>query len=150
MNLLVDTVASLIREKDPSLWSISPEAQVYEAIQIMADKHVGSLLVISQERLVGIITERDYARKVILRGKSSRLTEISEIMTSSVIFVSPDHTVEDCMRIMSKMRIRYLPVLRNEEILGILSIGDLIKWVISAQEETIVQLQHYIAGAYPG
>ena len=150
MNLLVDTVASLIREKDPSLWSISPEAQVYEAIQIMADKHVGSLLVISQERLVGIITERDYARKVILRGKSSRLTEISEIMTSSVIFASPDDTVEDCMRIMTKMRFRYLPVLENEEILGIVSIGDLVKWVISAQEETIVQLQHYIAGAYPG
>ena len=150
MNLLVDTVASLIREKDPSLWSISPEAQVYEAIQIMADKHVGSLLVISQERLVGIITERDYARKVILRGKSSRLTEISEIMTSSVIFVSPDDTVEDCMRMMTKMRFRYLPVLQNEEILGIISIGDLVKWVISAQEETILQLEHYIAGAYPG
>lgn len=145
----VDTVRSVLKQKDQNIWSVSPEVWVYDAIQMMADKHVGALLVISEGKLLGIISERDYARKVILQGKSSKQTEVKEIMTSPVIFVGPEHTVEDCMRIMTNNRIRHLPVVEDEKVLGIVSIGDLVKWIISAHEETIHQLQHYIAGSYP-
>jgi CBS domain-containing protein len=147
---LVDTVRSVLKQKSQDIWSVSPEAWVYDAVEMMADKHVGALLVISEGKLVGIISERDYARKVILQGKTSKQTQVKEIMTSSVIFVVPEHTVEDCMRIMTNSRIRHLPVVENEKVLGVVSIGDLVKWIISAQEETIHQLKHYIADSYPG
>jgi CBS domain-containing protein len=147
---LVDTVRSVLKQKGQDIWSVSPEAWVYDAVEMMADKHVGALLVISEGKLVGIISERDYARKVILQGKSSKQTQVKEIMTSSVIFVVPEHTVEDCMRIMTNSRIRHLPVVENGKVLGVVSIGDLVKWIISAQEETIHQLKHYIADSYPG
>ena len=146
---LVDTVRSVLKQKGQDIWSVSPEAWVYGAVEMMADKHVGALLVISEGRLVGVISERDYARKVILQGKSSKQTQVKEIMTSPVIFVVPEHSVEDCMRIMTNSRIRHLPVVENEKVLGLVSIGDLVKSIISAQEETIHQLKHYIAGSYP-
>jgi CBS domain-containing protein len=146
---LVDTVRSVLKQKGQDIWSVSPEAWVYDAVEMMADKHVGALLVISEGRLVGVISERDYARKVILQGKSSKQTQVKEIMTSPVIFVVPEHSVEDCMRIMTNSRIRHLPVVENEKVLGLVSIGDLVKWIISAQEETIHQLKHYIADSYP-
>jgi len=146
---LVDTVRSVLKQKGQDIWSVSPEAWVYDAVEMMADKHIGALLVISEGRLVGVISERDYARKVILQGKSSKQTQVKEIMTSPVIFAVPEHSVEDCMRIMTNSRIRHLPVVENEKVLGLVSIGDLVKWIISAQEETIHQLKHYIADSYP-
>jgi CBS domain-containing protein len=146
---LVDIVRSVLKQKGQNIWSVSPEAWVYDAIEMMAEKHVAALLVISEGKLLGIISERDYARKVILQGKSSRQTRVKEIMTSPVIFVLPEHTVEDCMRIMTNNRIRHLPVVENEKVSGVVSIGDLVKWIISAHEETINQLQHYITGSYP-
>ena len=146
---LVDTVRSVLKQKGQDIWSVPPEAWVYDAVEMMADKHIGALLVISEGRLVGVISERDYARKVILQGKSSKQTQVKEIMTSPVIFAVPEHSVEDCMRIMTNSRIRHLPVVENEKVLGVVSIGDLVKYIISAQEETIHQLKHYIADSYP-
>jgi CBS domain-containing protein len=147
---LIDTVATILKQKDPNIWSVPPEASVYRAIEIMAERHVGALLVISEGKLAGIVSERDYARKVVLQGRSSQQTPVKEIMTSPVVSVTPEDTVEDCMRIMTGSRIRHLPVVVNDRIEGVLSIGDLVKWIISAHEETIEHLNHYIAGSYPG
>jgi CBS domain-containing protein len=147
---LVETVRSVLKQKGQEIWSVMPEALVYDAIEMMAEKRVGALLVISEGKLVGVVSERDYARKVILTGKSSKQIQVKEIMTRPVIFVDPKHTVNDCMRIMTINRIRHLPVVENERVLGVVSIGDLVKWIISAQEETIHQLHDYITGRYPG
>jgi len=147
---IYDTIRELLKRKAPQeVWSITPEATVYRAIELMADNHIGALPVIAGDKLVGIISERDYARKVILKGRSSKETRVEEIMTAPVIFVEPSHAVEDCMKIMTEKRIRHLPIVEEEKVVGVVSIGDLVKWIISAQEHTIQQLQDYVSGKYP-
>ena len=146
---IFDTMRDVLRTKGHALFTLTPESTVYRAIEMMADKHVGALLVTNGERLVGIISERDYARKVILKGKSSKDTLVEEIMTTPVIFVDSRQTIDDCMRIMTENRIRHLPIVESDKVIGIVSIGDLVKWVISNQEQTIQQLQDYITGKYP-
>src|SRR5262249_51565495 len=127
------TIQEILAQKRPDIWCVSPEATVFEAIQVMADKNIGALLVTAQDRLIGILTERDYTRKVALRGKASKQTKVKEILSGEVITVTPEHSVEECMRLMTAHRVRHLPVLSGPDILGIVSIGDLVNWTISAQ-----------------
>ncbi|MFZ0271796.1 MAG: CBS domain-containing protein [Acidobacteriaceae bacterium] len=140
-------VGTLLRNKTGEIWSLDPSASVYDAVRIMAEKEVGALLVMRGQKLVGIVSERDYARKIVLQGRSSHETQVAEIMTSPVITVTPSHTVGECMRIVTEKRIRHLPVVEGEKVTGIVSIGDLVNWVVTEQEETIRHLEAFIAGS---
>ena len=139
-------VKQLLQSKGSVVWSVGPDTTVYEALQLMAEKNVGALLVLEADKLKGIISERDYARKVILEEKLSMNVPVSEIMTSTVYCVNPESSIEECMAIMTEKRIRHLPVLENERIVGVVSIGDVVKAIISHQEFMIEQLQNYIVG----
>ena len=140
------TVADILKTKGSEVWTISPETIVFDALKTMADKNVGALVVLDATRVIGIVSERDYARKVILHGRSSRELKAREIMSSKVYFVSPEHNIEDCMALFTNKRVRHLPVLQNEELIGIISIGDVVKAVIAEQESTIKHLENYITG----
>jgi CBS domain-containing protein len=139
-------VRSLLLGKGAEVWSLSPSSTVYDAVAMMADKRVGALLVMEGSQIMGIVSERDYARKVILRGRSSHDTPVTEIMSSPVVTVTPDATVAECMHIVTEHRFRHLPVVENGKVAGMVSIGDLVNWVISEQQETIRHLEAWIAG----
>ena len=146
---MAESIAGILKNKAGAIWSLSPDATVYDAIAMMAEKAVGALLVMREGTLAGIISERDYARKVILQGRSSKDTLVQEIMTSSVITVTPEHSVDESMRIITQHRIRHLPVLEHDKLVGIVSIGDLVKAIISDQAQTIDHLHTYIGHKYP-
>ena len=148
---VTDTIATVLKNKAiNTILSISPDQTVYEALEIMARHDVGALLVLSDSRLVGILSERDYARKGILIGHASKETRVREIMTSPVTFVSPQQTVDECLTIMTLHHFRHLPVVQNDAVIGLISIGDLVKWTLSGQAHAIEALEGYISGAYPG
>ena len=141
------TAAEILKSKpDPAVYTIAPTATVLDAVTLMARKSIGALLVTDDERIVGIITERDYARKIILLGRASKETLVSVIMTAEVMYVRPDHTSEECMALMTENRVRHLPVMDDGKLIGMLSIGDLVKNIISEQRFTIEQREHYIRG----
>jgi len=146
---LTDTVRAVLDHKGIGVCAVGPEMPVYEALEIMADKDIGALLVMEDADLCGVFSERDYARKVILQGKASRETTVGEIMTSPPICASLEQSVDDCLRVMTERRVRHLPVASQQAVIGVLSIGDLVNWVIRRQEEEIHHLHHYIAGSYP-
>jgi CBS domain-containing protein len=143
----VETVGHLLQVKGNQVWSISPEASVYQALELMADMDIGALLVMRGEELVGIFSERDYARKIALRGMTSAETEIAQVMTPHVIFVNPEQRIETCMALMTDRRIRHLPVMADGKVVGLISIGDVVKEVIAEQEFVIEQLEHFITGS---
>ena len=146
----MSTIADILAHKKNDVVSISPDATVFDAIKLMADKNIGALLVMRGEKLLGIFSERDYTRKVVLRGKSSRETRVREIMPDEIFAAEPSSTVEECMRLMTEKRVRHLPVLDGQRVAGIVSIGDLVNWTISAQSQALDQMHDYIHGKYPG
>jgi CBS domain-containing protein len=144
------TIEAILAQKGSDIFSVHPDSTVYDAVALMADKNVGALLVVENERLVGLLSERDYTRKVMLRGKRSRETFVREIMSSDLTVISPREPVENCLRMMTDKRIRHLPVVDGETIRGVISIGDLVKWVIATQSAAIKHLEMYISGGYTG
>lgn len=140
------TVKEILEAKGTEIWSVQPSDTVLDSLRLMSDKGIGSLLVMDGEKLMGIVTERDYARKVILEGKSSKDTSVSDVMTRKVLCVSPERTVDECMALMTDKRARHLPVVDQKRVVGVVSIGDLVKTLINEQQILIDQLQHYISG----
>jgi len=143
--VIAGSLSIILARKGSAVWSISPDATVFEAIQLMADKNVGALPVVDNSRLIGIISERDYMRKVILKGLSSKDTAVRDIMTREMLTASPSDSIQDCMRVMTEKRVRHLPVLEGTRMIGIVSIGDVMEWVISAQAE---EIERYVTGDY--
>jgi CBS domain-containing protein len=141
------SVRQLLSAKPRNLWSVSPSQSVFEALQLMAEKEIGAVLVLEGGQMVGIFSERDYARKVILKGKSSKETSVGELMTRDVLYVRPEQTLEECMALMTDKHIRHLPVMENDQLIGIVTIGDIVKAIISEQQFTIRELENYITGS---
>jgi CBS domain-containing protein len=143
-------IGAILNQKSGNVFSIAPDATVFKAIEMMTDKNVGALLVMKDEKLVGIISERDYTRKVFVRGRSSKETRVDEIMSKGVTTTKPQDGVDDCLRLMTEKHVRHLPVVEGGKVIGIVSIGDLVKHVISCQSATIAHLESYISGGYSG
>jgi CBS domain-containing protein len=139
-------ISTILHHKGAKVWTVSPGATVFEAIQLLAQKNIGALPVVEGDKVVGIFSERDYTRKVALAGKTSQKTLVREIISTDVISATPQHTVDDCMRLMTDKHIRHLPILENGKLAGLISIGDLVNWIISAQNATIDQMESYLAG----
>ena len=146
---IAGSVGAILAHKGSAVWSIAPNSMIFDAIQLMADKNVGALPVIENGQLVGMLSERDYTRKVTLKGKSSKNTRVREIMTQDVVTVTAVDTIGNCMEVMTNSHIRHLPVMEGKRMVGLVSLGDLVKWTISAQQATIEALQQYISGPYP-
>ena len=142
------TVKELLREKGSQVWTITPQATVYEALELMATKNIGALVILEEGNVAGMFTERDYARKVVLKGRSSKTTTVGELMITDVLYVAPDDTIENCMALMTDKRLRHLPVMENGALVGLVSIGDIVKVIISDREFTIRELEHYITGGH--
>ncbi len=147
---VVGTVTDLLRHKGHAVWSISPEATVHEAIKLFAAKNIGAIVVMSGEKLVGIFSERDCTRRVTLKGINPHETKLGAVISAPVITVTPEHTVEECMRLMTEHRVRHLPVVQGDKLVGLVSIGDVVNWIISAQSTALQQMEGYISGQYPG
>jgi CBS domain-containing protein len=148
---VLDTISTVLKQKGSEIWFIDPEATVYEALEILSNRGIGALLAMRDGALLGVLSERDYARRVILKGRSSKGTKVSEIMSSPVITVGPDCSVDEAMRLMTENRVRHLPVKSEDgSISGLVSLGDLVKWIITSHEKTIEQLENYIGGKSPG
>ena len=143
-------ISAILSQKSTEIYSITPETSVYDGVAMLAEKNVGAVLVMDGDKLVGMFSERDYTRKVVLRGKRSRETAVSEIMSTDLKVVQPREAVEVCLRLMTDKRIRHLPVVEDDKVVGIISIGDLVKWVISCQSAAIAHLENYISGGYSG
>ena len=141
-------ISQLLLNKGNQIWSIEPKTTIFEALEIMSEKEIGALLVMEEEKLVGIFSERDYARKVILKGKSSKNTPVGELMTKKVFYIDPQKTISDCMAMMTTKRIRHVPVIEDEKVIGIVTIGDVVNQIITEQEVTIHHLENYITGTH--
>jgi CBS domain-containing protein len=144
----MNTVKELLREKGSAVWTITPKATVYAALELMAQKNIGALVVVEDGNVVGVFTERDYARKVVLKGRSSKTTTVAELMITEVLYVSPEDTIENCMALMTDKRLRHLPVMENGQLAGLISIGDIVRAIISDHEFTIRELERYITGGH--
>jgi CBS domain-containing protein len=146
-----DSIATILQHKGhAAVQAVAPDTFVYDAIKLMADRNIGCVLVMDGDLLLGILSERDYTRKVVLQGRSSKTTTVREIMTRDVICVTPKHGVEETLRLITENRVRHLPVTEAGQVIGLISIGDLVKWVINAQRSALSQLEAYVAGGYPG
>lgn len=147
---VVGTVTDLLRHKGYAVWSVGPDTTVYEAIKLFVEKNIGAVVVLSGEKLLGIFSERDCTRRVTLNGLIPHETKVGTVISTPVITVTPEHTVEECMRLMTEHRVRHLPVLQGDKLVGLVSIGDVVNWIISAQSTALQQMESYISGTYPG
>lgn len=147
---ITGTVDAILKLKGNTVWSVTPDTLVFDAIKLLADKNIGALMVMDDQALVGVFSERDYTRKVALLGKNSKQTHVREVITGKIVTVSTTTTVDACLHLMTEQRVRHLPVVAEQRLAGVVSIGDLVNWIITAQRATINQLQDYIAGSYTG